>query len=166
MRPLLVGLNNPHSVRESDALLHYPRGATGWRILEMIRLADPAFTADDYLEAFDRRNLWPGCELPDGRGRAKYFQSHGRALLRELDGTGRDVVLFGKIVWASVLDRNAPPKFTSQEKLGCTFWYLPHPSGLCRDYNAEENRLRAGQILRGLTRAAEAERPRLRRASR
>lgn len=154
MKTLLVGLNNPLSPRPSHALLYYPVGSTGHRLLELIRGVDPSFDADDYLDAFERLNLWPGRELPEGRGSTALLQAEGRRVLKRATAEPRDVVLLGTKVWYCVLNRQPTmtPWLGSVEVGGSRFHKLPHPSGLCREYNDDELRRRAGELLLGLAR--------------
>lgn len=150
MKPLIIGLNNPLSARPADALLPWPTKATGFRLLELIRLIDPEFSMDDYLDAFERTNVWPGRELPSGRGRANQLRSQGRKLLEYCTLEPRSVALLGAQVWASVLDRDPPRWFECQLIRGSTFYFLPHPSGANRLFNEAHRRAAAGRILLAL----------------
>lgn len=158
-KPALVGLNNPFSPRPSHALVSWPAGCPGHRVLSMIQEVEPDFSEDEYLDAFWRMNLWRGLELPEGRGSMALLQTEGRHLLRTLTEEPRDVVLFGVKVWYCVLNRQPTmtPWFESLDVNGSTFWKLPHPSGLCREYNDESNRRRAGEILLRLARSSAEE---------
>jgi hypothetical protein len=151
-KPLLIGLNNPLSPRPRDALVPWPRGCAGARLVEYTQLAAPDFTTDEYLDAFERRNLWPGRELPRGRGATNLLLREGRSLLAECVSAPRTVVLLGAKVWYCVLSRTPPQSFDYQHVHGSTFWYVPHPSGLNRAYNDHANRARTGAVLLSLAR--------------
>jgi uracil-DNA glycosylase len=132
MSALLVGLNNPLSDRPSDALVPWPAGCTGARLLDLIVEAAPDFTADDYLAAFERRNLWPGQSMPAGYGAAAALRAEGRSILKSIlhGPKARTVVLLGTRVWLNVLETTVTPQwFSSQNHYGRSFVYLPHPSG-------------------------------------
>lgn len=152
MKPLLIGLNNPLSPRPRDALVPWPRGCAGARLVEYVQLVAPDFTADEYLDVFERRNLWQGRELPSGRGATNLLLREGRQLFAECVAQPRTVVLFGAKVWYCVLNRTPPSRFECQAVRDSTFWYVPHPSGLNRAYNDHNNRSRAGAVLLALAR--------------
>lgn len=141
-RPLLVGLHNPLSGHPDDALVPYPPGCTGARIVEMIAAVAPGFDAEQYIEAFDRTNLWRGRLLPRGHGTTAAYRAEGERVLCEAMGR-ENVVLFGSRVWWSVLDRRPPERYDSLLLNGMTrFHYLPHPDDVSRI-----DRDRAARIL-------------------
>jgi hypothetical protein len=140
MKPLLIGLHNPHSSKPSHALLPWPAGCAGHKLLELMQYVEPTFTTDDYLEAFERTNLWGGQELPEGPGKRALLDRDGRRLFRYAVKEPRHVVLLGTAVWSCILNRVcAPDWFTSCVVRGSTF--------LNRIYNTHENRRRAGHVL-------------------
>lgn len=150
MKPLLVGLNNPHSPLPSMALVPYPPGCTGARLLDMIRLADPAFDDDLYLTAFDRTNVWKGRELPTGRGSMNLLLREGRRIHRCIVTHHRTAVILGAKAWAAVMNRTPPQWFECADVLGARIHYLPHPSGLNLIYNDDSAQRRAGALLLSL----------------
>lgn len=154
MKPLLVGLNNPISNDPADALVPWPVGCTGDRLLGIIQAARPKFEMVDYLHAFDRINLWGGRKLPSGARGARMLANEGTRLLRRLEGgPPRDVVLLGVKVWAAVMTRHAHattlalPFFSSREVGAVRCWYFAHPSGRCFVYNEPGRKQRAAEIL-------------------
>lgn len=147
MKAIIIGLNNPISPRPDDALLPYPAGCTGHRLLELLQLADPSFDEADYLETFERRNLWRGMELPIGRGKTALLRREGRRLLDYCTAEPREVVLLGAQVWSAVTNRTAPSWLQSKTIADSVFWYVPHPSGLNRIYNKIDKRADAGRLL-------------------
>ncbi len=157
MKPLLVGLNNPHSHIPRHALLPYPARATGARLLDMVRLVDPTKDEGWYLEAFDRTNLWKGQDLPTGRGSTNLLLGEGRRLFQQIRRDKRTAVLLGSKVWAHVVNRTPPPWYSSAVIDGATVYYVPHPSGLNRVYNDDTARRRAGQLLISIANASTGE---------
>lgn len=145
MKPLLVGLHNPLSRRPEDALVPWPPNCTGDRLLRLIRLARPETTEDEYLESFERTNLWRLIRLPYGRGSAAAFEAEGERV-RDM-ARGRPVtVLLGSQVMRAVLGRHVE-YWERVERDGAAYVLLPHPSGRNYLYKIEANRVRAGRWL-------------------
>lgn len=126
-RPVLLGMNNPLSADPAYALFPAPTGCTGHRIWQMLTERTGCLR-QQYLDAFDRRNLvdgreWDAAESLD-------------AALRLMDDStldGRTVVVLG----------DAPRRALGLKKrliepirqYGATWRQIPHPSGRCRFYN-------------------------------
>lgn len=155
MKPIIVGLNNPHSEKPKDALVPWPAGCTGDQIVRMAALADRYFDSDEYLESFVRLNLWGGRELPTGRGSTDLLRRDGQQIVRDYLKERRDAILLGSKVWHCVTNLTPPSFFESRQLGDATCWYLPHPSGINRIYNDESNRRKAGEIIVQVARAAE-----------
>lgn len=92
MKPVLLGMCNPHSDDPAMALWPKPEGATGHRILQMMREAASSVTVAEYLAGFDRRNL-----LPTKRWDKEAAHRTGPKVREQLEG--RTVVVFGREVW-------------------------------------------------------------------
>lgn len=146
MKPLVVGLNNPLSRHPDDALVPYPPGCAGWRLWQLMREVRPSTTMEEYANAFDRRNLWRGKRLPEGRGSAAAYRAEGQ-IVRDACDRREDVVLLGVRVWDAVTDL-APPSWFGHKDVGSVrYWFLPHPSGRNVLYNSAKFRRRAGELL-------------------
>lgn len=114
----------------------------------MARAADPTFDATEYLDSFVLRNLWPGKVLPKGKGSEQLYRVAAAELKREIEATQpRAVILLGDRAAAMIGSVRQWAWFTCFGRDGITYHKLPHPSGLCRLYNSEENRKRAGEII-------------------
>ena len=118
VRPLLVGEQNPYGGDPEYALYPAPDGCSGQRlcclILGMRRKA--------YLESFRRVNLCDGT----------WDRSIAANRAGELRDSGGPLILLGRKVAAS-FDLGGFAPFTIVE---CgLFLLLPHPSGLCRQWN-------------------------------
>ncbi len=141
-KPVLLAMNNPLSTDPADALVPWPDRCTGWRIWRM--LADVAdATQDQYVAAFDRRNLVAGQEWSPAAGR-----SAAPAVIKSL--RDRTVLVLGAAtIEALDLERNAPGWY-APGPLGMSYGWLPHPSGRCLWYNDPANRRLASMVLAGL----------------
>jgi len=147
MKPLIVGLHNPLSNHPRDALLPFPPGSTGWRLLMMIREVEPETSRLLLIDGVDRRNLWRGNALPSGKGSAAAYRAEGRLIFEGCFGRS-DVLLLGARVWDSVTDRLAPGWFESKEVIpGTRFWNIPHPSARNVIYNNRATRQKLGRLL-------------------
>jgi hypothetical protein len=135
-------MNNPVSSKPEHALFPYPPGCTGHRVLEMLRLRRPNVTRQQYLAAFDRRNLVAG-KVWDKRE----AQRAADTFRKDSGNRGRVVLVFGE----------EPRKALGLEKLlvhpqrdllcDITWRQLPHPSGRCYWYNEPECRELAADLL-------------------
>lgn len=142
MKPILLGMNNPLSSRPEHALYPDPVGCTGHRIWRMLHARTQA-SQEEYLEAFDRRNLlgtrtW--C-TDQARDAASHF-------IRE--ACGRVVLVLG----AEPRDALRLPRLLVKPLVmhGVTWRQLPHPSGRNLWYNNPENRHVAELLLEELYR--------------
>jgi hypothetical protein len=137
-RPVLLAMNNPVSSRPEHALVPYPPGCTGWRILEMLRERLPDVTKSQYLEAFDRRNLVDGKEWLPGEARDRAVE-----VIQEL--RGREVVVLGAAT-RKIIGLPELLVHPLQWK-GATWRQLPHPSGRNLWYNDRTCRMLASCLL-------------------
>ncbi len=124
MRPIILGMNNPVSARPEHALFPYPPGCTGHRLLRLLNRRVPDATRQDYLRAFDRRNLlnrllW---SRADARRAAQEFLEVSSPELQ-----GRTVLVLGREV-ASLLGLEEQLIYPVHLH-GITWRQLPHPSG-------------------------------------
>lgn len=138
MRPVLLGMNNPISSRPEYALWPDPPNCTGWRLWKLLEARTGA-TQDQYLAAFDRRNLLPG-KIWEGTRPAREAAAK---MLPDL--AGRTVVLLGQ----PVREAFAIPRVLIHPQVlhSVTWRQLPHPSGLNHWFNQEVNRVMAGMML-------------------
>lgn len=140
-RPVLVGMNNPISLDPAHALYPIPAQHAGGRLYNMLDSAAPAgeVSATKYILGFDRRNLVAGRVWKVNVA----FQA-AEVLSSEL--RDRHAVLLG----ISVLTAFRFPRHdwcvwsTWRDVRYCC---IPHPSGLCREYNDPQMRARVGQML-------------------
>ena len=156
-RTVIVGMNNPLSDDPRHALAPYPVNCTGWRVWRML---DDAATAQrcsptggalpgqavgrkGYMAAYERRNVlhaqtWSRTEA----------RRAGGALLAGL-GNRRLIVLGVQTLAALQLERASWCEWRPYGGLLDTLEYclLPHPSGLCREYNDATLRASAGCVL-------------------
>ncbi len=140
MKTLIVGMNNPNSGRADTALLPYPRNSAGWRLWKMCHDVSNV-SRYTYRQSFEFVNLCDGQVWDVGAARAKY-----EAL--ESAWAGRRVVLCGLAV-LGVLRLARPPAglLWARTARDLTWCYVPHPSGLCREYNNPLVRLCVGLRL-------------------
>lgn len=150
MKPVLLGMNNPHSIDPAKALGVKPDHASGRRLWQMLAISgmsrEPSIiiSAEMYEDAFDRYNLLDE-EVFDPRR----FTNDRRNLTMERL-YGRVVVMCGTNV-PRTLDLkhtgfDLKPKFEKD----FTYYVIPHPSGLCREYNDSTIRVRVGNLLLAL----------------
>ena len=140
-KPILVGMNNPQG---NQALVPYPVGCTGYRIWEMLAEKTGCFRIE-YMNSFDRINL-----VQDRAWSAAAARANRDATMTILEG--RTAVLLGRAVPAALglppTAWMAPNTFHyATEPLVVTYYVLPHPSGLNRWYNDQENREGAANLL-------------------
>lgn len=143
MKPILCGMNNPISTRPGHELYPLPEGCTGHRLYKMLQARTGA-TMRQYVDSFERRNLVRGKEWDQLAARARAFE-----VVCELRGSGRTVVLLGNAVrdafdWTlrnGSQCESLPPVLVHPQVIGGVTWrQIPHPSGMNRWYNTEENR--------------------------
>lgn len=136
-RPVLVGMNNPISMRPEHALYPAPEGCSGHRLWRLLH-EETGATRLQYIDRFCRINLVVG---QWDRRRARLG---ARELLPSL--LGRDVVVLGQKV-REAFDLPDRPTGESFHFGGARFYFLPHPSGRNLWYNSEANRQIARQLL-------------------
>lgn len=139
-RVVILGMNNPHSARPESALLPHPRGTAGHRLWSMVHDVCGVSRAE-YCRLTERMNL-VDAQTWCHRAAAERLQDVETML------QGRRVVVLGRtlarLMW---LPATTPATWVANERLGCEVTYLPHPSGLCRDYNDPTMRIAAGLLL-------------------
>jgi hypothetical protein len=141
---------NPLSRDPEHALYPSPPGCTGHRLWQLLRIRQPGVTEQQYLRAFDRRNLVAGREWDTLTG-----EMNAVIMTSELWCSGRTVLLLGeKVRRAFGLEKLL---VHPQERDGCTWRQLPHPSGRNAWYNAQDNRRVASLLLEELYVAAARE---------
>lgn len=142
MKPLIVGMNNPLSSDQRAALLPYPRGSAGWNLWSMARDVC-GVSRGEYRRRLDFRNVLDSRSWDPVAARA-----NAHAL--ESAWEGRRVVLLGRAV-LGVLWLTPPASVALwRSERGCTWCWLPHPSGLNREYNDPLLRRVAGLLLEDL----------------
>lgn len=140
MTVVLVGELNPLSSHPSDALVPWPNGCAGHRLMRILGLEEP-----DYL-AIARLNLCSGRWSRDSANlRANWLVNQH---------VGRDdvLVMLGRKVAGAFCYQL--PSFTHEvrdygliEKNELTLVSLPHPSGLCRAWNDPGATERARELM-------------------
>lgn len=144
MKPVVVGMNNPYSNDQRYALFPHPQKSAGYRLFEMLRQAayrkNMVVSPLEYANCFERYNLVTGKEWD---ARAAVFGA--QSLLSNLQN--RKVVICGKAV-AKAFDLKKPDfSLYKRHQHGFDYWIIPHPSGLCREYNDPFNVSRVGDLL-------------------
>lgn len=151
MRPLLIGQAPGPNTEPSLPLYPVPKTSAGGRLAAIMGLK-----RTQYLRHFDRVNLlyqFPGRHKRDDKFPVGLARAAAQAMLPLLGG--RRVVLVGRNVstafglgqlpyhvWDEVYcgaRQFGPGRADSTVRIAC----VPHPSGRCRWYNSEENRLEA-----------------------
>ena len=141
-RPILIGQNNPVSLKPGHELYPLPKGCTGNRLWQMLAERTGA-TMRQYVDAFERRNL-----VVAQRFDRQVAKANAALIYAELWGSGRTVVLLGQEV---VRAFGIPPVLLHPQVIGGTTWrQIPHPSGLNRWYNDAENVRLVGLLLEEL----------------
>lgn len=152
-------MTNPYSERPEDALAPRPPGCSGNLLLEALRLADPGVAEEEYLGAFDRRNLLVGgWSAPRARAAGVDLR---------LDVESGTVVVLGAATWSAldlpgaaflrsvVITTILGAAVGSVARREATWWKFPHPSGKNRWFNARGRRLRFGRALLAVMRAGD-----------
>lgn len=141
-RPILIGMNNPHSEDPRHALAPYPSGVAGHRLWRM--LSDRCGASRlSYMRAFERINLLNSRTWSPLRARAQ-----NENLWSSLRGRRRVVVLGNAVKDVLWLSRVPYLRWTVTDDV--RWCLLPHPSGLCRLYNDELVRVAVGMRLEEL----------------
>lgn len=149
MKPIIVGINNPHSDDPEKALGVEPVGSAGNRLWLMVKDAanrqGKDFREIDYLDGFDRVNLM---EKPDYTPEQMRLRQY--SLMASF--TGRRVVMCGTKVPMTMGLRHSGFHLGVQQGPNFVYYVIPHPSGLCREYNDQSMRHRVGDLLFSLLR--------------
>lgn len=139
--PLLIGEANPYGADPYFALYPSPERSAGHnlcvKLLGLSRLR--------YLDLFDRVNLCPS------RWRAKEARENANYLLSSRPRF--QAVLLGRKVAAAFRLEDSPPysiHYFSEVLHSSWLVVLPHPSGLCREWNDPRNFLRARQLVQSV----------------
>lgn len=143
MKPILVGMVNPHTMRPEMALAPVKPGTAGMRLYLVMKERVPHVSRHDYMRRFERVNLCYG-----GWDDVKARQA---ADLLKKKWSNRLVVLLGSPVreaFGLPFPRGVEPIVVGTN----TYFCLPHPSGRCRWYNDEVNRARAADLMTQLYR--------------
>lgn len=146
MKPILVGLNNPHGRRPEHALFPLPVGASGHRLWSMVSAIN-GMSRGQYAESFDRRNLSPDMgDLPKKR-----LLHLGDQMVRSIP-RGSTAILLGQQVRIAVSSQLSRPLDATliihpQERDGIVWRLIPHPSGRCLYYNDPVARTLVGMML-------------------
>jgi len=140
-RPVLLGMNNPLSVRPEHALWPSPPGCAGYRLWQMVSDGVPGgVSVGSYVRVFDRRNVLRG---PWDQRAARRAAS---GLTRDL--RGRSVVVLGNQAREAL---GLPRLLVHPQVIDDVTWrQLPHPSGRNRWYNDPGCRELASQLLASL----------------
>ena len=134
MRPLLVGEANPYGGDPTFALYPYPERASGDRLCRLVMGLEPR----EYLRRFDRVNLCPEkWSAPLSRINAQRIRA----------GDHERFVLLGTKVADAFGFKKVEP-FGYAVEGDKSFALLPHPSGLCREWNKPGAFDRARGVLR------------------
>ena len=151
MKPLLLGMNNPLSDEPEYDLYPYPPGCAGWRLWRML---PDGTTRQQYLDAFDRRNLLRAREWDQRAAREAADE-----LFPKL--SGRLVVVLGTQVRAALMLPPSEPlgRHSIVHERGQFEWIaFPHPSGRNHWFNDPANRAMASKVLLDLMRGQECRR--------
>lgn len=138
-RTIIVGMNNPLSVEPRAALLPYPRGSAGWNLWRMAYDVS-GVSRSEFRRSFEFVNLCDDRLWDPIAARAKYETL-------ESAWAGRRVLLMGRAVLAVLWLATPLYDLRWRGGLGYQWCNLPHPSGLCREYNNKTFRLAVGLRL-------------------
>lgn len=146
-RTIVVGMNNPYSTDPKMALFPAPEQSAGYRLYAMLRDAAAAegevIHRSRYATTFERHNLLVG---------EWTTRDANEAALKFLDDHSvRNIIVLGRSVERAM---------RIQRRVGWGVWFyhyhlprptsvcvIPHPSGLCREYNDPAMRLAIGRVL-------------------
>lgn len=133
-------MNNPHTKRADAALLPYPANSAGWRLWKMCHDVC-GVSRHQFRQSFEFVNLCDDVVWDAGAARAKF-------LALESAWAGRRAVLCGLAV-LGVLNLARPPAglIWGRTARDLTWCWIPHPSGLTREYNDPLVRLCVGLRL-------------------
>lgn len=141
LRPILVGELNPRDSDPRLALYPVPLSGAGGRLCHKVMGLSP----EEYLTRFDRVNLCAGEWDPEAA------EQRASELLDARPRGGRVLVLLGRKVAMAFGFSRTDDAFTVSPRSDSrryTYVLLPHPSGLCREWNEPGNFARARRALR------------------
>lgn len=140
-RPVIIGMNNPHSSDPRFALAPHPARVAGWNLWRMLQ--DVAGTSRaEYMRTFDRRNL-----LSERAWDPVAARRQSENLWESLED--HTVLVLGQSVRRVLWLQDAPPLLWRTDR-GVRWCLVPHPSGLNRWYNDPLHRLAVGYRLEAL----------------
>ena len=127
-KPLLLGIDNPHSENPGAALLPRPVGSAGHRLFKM-----SGMTWSEYNATFDRKNM---SDVPLG--------------LRDFTFKDRAVIVLGKSTWIKLGFAAHCQPFSKMiiDQINAAFYLVPHPSGKNLFYNEPRNQESTTRLLR------------------
>lgn len=137
-RPVIIGMNNPHSTDSRADLMPHPSGVAGWRLWRLMADVSP-ISRGEFCRRTDRRNL---LHARDWDPIAARRESEG--LWETLQD--RAVVVLGQATRNVLWLEDRPPLLWSVSR-GVRWCLMPHPSGLNRWYNDSVCRAAAGHRL-------------------
>jgi len=130
-RALLIGESNPYSRHPDDALVPWPAGCAGARLLSLL-----GWSEYDYLASFHRVNLVVGKRWDIRAARARADELSTQEFFQK-----SFVVLLGvRVSWACGWNHEIWKVIGGVVR-------VPHPSGLCRDWNDPRSRPRLRELL-------------------
>lgn len=141
-RPVIVGMNNPLSEDPRAALLPYPKKSAGWNLWRMAHDVC-GVSRSEFRRSFEFVNLCDARVWCPIAARRKYDTI-------ESAWEGRRVVLMGAAVLGVLHLQRPSSGLIWQSRAGYRWCSLPHPSGLCREYNNPIVRRVAGLRLEEL----------------
>jgi hypothetical protein len=124
--------------------------------LENNKSDDPAYAMEPYTPNGAGERLWRMVNDVKSISREEYFRkidfvnvkNAGPAAVRAMM-KGRRVVVCGHLTWAIL---GLPRSSFWIDHVRAEAWLVPHPSGLTREYNQTENRLKTGRLIARLAR--------------
>ena len=142
-RPIIVGMNNPHSDDPRADLMPHPAGSAGHRLWRMLCDERPT-TRAEYCRRFRRINL-----LRSRRWNLAEARLNLKVVMSAIP-EGSEVILLGKDVQRVFRVRTEPMAKTKSR--GVLFHSVPHPSGRNLFYNIEKNKRTVGRLMSRLAR--------------
>lgn len=155
MKPILVGIDNPHSNDPRHALAPYPENSSGWRLWMMLH-DWCGMSRGEYMKAFDRRNLNPQKFQKLASTTVLNFAcTYAMARILGSLGSGSRVVLIGDEVRRSIpylKKQIVHPQVVEDMRStrGIIFYQIPHPSGRNLIYNDPTMRNLIALLLKDL----------------
>jgi len=138
VRPVILGMCQP--IEGAEPLDPRPARSSGYNLWRMLADLDVSVTQDEFRRVFDRRNVLPGTQWRHTA--AQRASTDVRAALR-----GHRAVLLGsQVPHALSLFKGIIGAWYGSD-LSFEYTCVPHPSGLCRDYNHPATRRLVGEIL-------------------